>query len=308
MAETSKTPMSTSFWLYVMCAGLVAYCYYAMTETKVYLLPALIVLAALVVLLPPARQRLKINLSLKPSIALAVAFMFGIAISAGAQKANKEEAARLKVQQDSAARIAKVKADRESEYTANKTKIIAEVEHQLANNQPREALSTINKFMSVTKDPDLGRLQQRASIQVMRRDLEENEAALPPERLKTIYTTLIQEDPGAKQRYQAKLKAVEDKLESQRKIQEAAAQKAELEAKLDSQFSAFDGSHRKVEAFIKAQLKNPASYEHVQTRYQVNTNTITIFTRYRARNSFNAVVTEDAVVTVDADGNVMNFK
>lgn len=93
------------------------------------------------------------------------------------------------MQQDSAARVAKVRADRESEYAANKPKIIAEVEHQLANNQPREALSTINKFMTVTKDPDLGRLQQRTSIQVMRRDLEENEAGLPPERLKTIYTT-----------------------------------------------------------------------------------------------------------------------
>ena len=36
MAETKTTPDRTTFWLYVMSAGLAAYCYYAMTETKVY--------------------------------------------------------------------------------------------------------------------------------------------------------------------------------------------------------------------------------------------------------------------------------
>ena len=62
----------------------------------------------------------------------------------------------------------------------------------------------------MTRDPDLGRLQHRASVQVMRLDLEQNEAGLPPERLKAIYSTLIQEEPGGRERYQAKLKAVEE--------------------------------------------------------------------------------------------------
>ncbi|MBV7541974.1 hypothetical protein [Acidovorax sp. sic0104] len=307
MAATKTTSDHTALWLYAMCAGLSAYCYYAMTQTKVYVLPAIILVAALAVLLPPSRKRLKIRLGLKPSIALAVALFFGIALSAGYQKAKREEAAQLKLQQESAAKRAKQKTDREAEYAANKTKIIAEVEQQLASNQPREALATITRFMTVTKDPDLGRLQHRASVQVMRLDLEQNEAGLPPERLKAIYTTLIQEEPGGRDRYQAKLKAIEDKLEAQRKVQEAAAQRAAMDAKLKSQFSAWDGSHRNVEAAIKARLKDPKSYEHVETKYVVNTNSITVFTTYRARNSFNALVPGTVTATVDADGNVLSL-
>lgn len=307
MAEMKRTPDSTKYWLYVISVGLVVYCIYVTTETKVYALPILILIAALALLLPPSRKRLKINLGLKPSIALAVALLFGIALSAGVQKENREEAARLKMQQDSAARIAKQNSDRTAEYAENKTKIIAEVEQQLANNQPREALATISKFMTVTKDPDLGRLQHRASVRVMRLDLEQNEAGLPPERLKAIYTTLIQEDPGSKERYQAKLKAIEDKLEVQRKIQEANAQRAAMAAKIKGQFSGYDGSHRKVEAAIKNRLKDPSSYEHVETRYIVNTNSITVYTTYRARNSFNALIPGYATATVDADGNVLSL-
>ena len=56
MAETKTTPDRTTFWLYVMSAGLAAYCYYAMTETKVYVLPALILIAGLAMLLPPSRK------------------------------------------------------------------------------------------------------------------------------------------------------------------------------------------------------------------------------------------------------------
>ncbi len=307
MTEFKTTPDRTTYWLYVMSAGLVAYCFYVTAETKVYVLPIFILIAALAVLLPPSRKRLKIGLGLKQSIALAVALLFGMALSAGAQKANREEAAQLKMQQDSAARIAKQKSDRAAEYVANKTKIIAEVEQQLANNQPREALATISKFMTVTKDPDLGRLQHRASVQVMRLDLEQHEAGLPPERLKAIYSTLMHEEPGSKERYQAKLKAVEDKLEVQRKTQEANAQRAAMEAKLKGQFSGFDGSHRKVEAAIKNRLKDPSSYEHVETRYVVNTNSITVYTTYRARNSFNALIPGYATATVDADGNVLSL-
>ena len=56
MAETKTTPDRTTFWLYVMSAGLAAYCYYAMTETKVYVLPALILIAGLAMLLPPSSK------------------------------------------------------------------------------------------------------------------------------------------------------------------------------------------------------------------------------------------------------------
>lgn len=308
MAETKATPGQMALWLYGMSAVLTAYCIYVAKETGTYLVPGLILAVALALLLPPARKLLRINLNLDKSIGIGAALFFGIALAAGGLKYVREEAAKQKVLDDSAARIAKVRADREAEFSANKAKILAEVEQQIAGNQAREGLATINKFMSVTKDPDLGRLQRRAEVKVMRLDLEQNEAGLPPERLQAIYTTLMQEEPGNKQKYQAKLKKVEELLDAKRKVVEANAKKAALEEKAKRQFSPFDGSHGKVEDALKSALKNPASYEHVKTEYLVRPDAITVFTTYRARNSFNAVVTETAVATVDGDGNVLSLR
>lgn len=308
MADKEVTHGQMAAWLYGMSTVLAAYTYYVATETRTYLIPCAILTVALVVLFPPLRKLLRINFTLNRSIALGAAFFFGIAIAGGSLKYAREEAAKQKLLDDSAARIAKVRADREAEFSANKAKIIAEVEQQIAGNQAREGLATINKFMSVTKDPDLGRLQRRAEVKVMRLDLEQNEKGLPPERLQAIYTTLMQEEPGNKQKYQAKLKMVEELLEAKRIVAEANAKKAALEEKAKRQFSPFDGSHGRVEDALKSALKNPDSYEHVKTQYIVKPNEITVFTTYRARNSFNAVVTETAVATVDGDGNVLSLR
>jgi hypothetical protein len=308
MAEKEVPPSYMAVWLYGMSAVLSAYCIYVARETGIYLVPGLILAVALALLLPPARKLLRVKLDLHQSRGIGAVLLFGIALAAGGLKYYSEEAAKQKLLDDSAARIAKVRADREAEFANNKAKIIAEVEQQIAGNQAREGLATINKFMSVTKDPDLGRLQRRAEVKVMRLDLEQNEKGLPPEQLQAIYTTLMQEEPGNKQKYQAKLKKVEELLEAKRIVAEANAKKAALEEKAKRQFSPFDGSHGKVEDALKSALKNPDSYEHVKTQYIVKPNEITVFTTYRARNSFNAVLTETAVATVDGDGNVLSLR
>jgi hypothetical protein len=308
MAETTKEapPSVKVTGLYVLCGLLAAYTYYAMKEAEVYVLPALILIAGLALILPPSRKLLKIDLGLKLSAALAFAFLVAIALTAGSQKASRQEAAQLKMQQDSAARIAKLKADREAEYASNKAKIIAEVEQQLASNQPREALATISKFMTVTKDPDLGRLQPRAELQVMKLDLLK-EDSLTWERRAQIYRYLIQEEPGSIALYKDKLADVESKLAAKQKAEQDQARQAQLKELVKKQFSGFDGSHRGTEAAIKARLKDPGSYEHVETRYVAHPDSLTVYTTYRARNSFNAIITGTAVATVDAQGNVLSI-
>ncbi len=78
--------------------------------------------------------------------------------------------------------------------------------------------------------------------------------------------------------------------------------------KVNSQFSAWNGSHKALEQYIKASMNDPKSYEHVETRYQVNENTITIYTKFRGKNMFNAVVTNEALATADLEGNLIEVK
>lgn len=68
-----------------------------------------------------------------------------------------------------------------------------------------------------------------------------------------------------------------------------------------SQFSAWDGSHVKVEKYIKNEINDPDSYVHVKTVYSDMGDYLFIKTTFRAKNSFGAVVKEsvEAYVTIE---------
>jgi chaperone required for assembly of F1-ATPase len=224
----------------------------------------------------------------------------------GSQAGDSEAEKEANLQQESRARIAKVQAERAAEYVRDKPLILAKVEALLASNQPNEALAAANKYFAVNKDPDLARLQSRASLGVMKFELQ-SEANVPLARRNEIYTTLITEEPGGLARYQARLKAVTAELELEQQARARAAERVALEASIKSQLSPWDGSHRHVERALKARMKNPASYEHVETRYSVGTDSITVVTTYRGTNSFGAVVPNQAIATVDKAGNVLTL-
>lgn len=82
---------------------------------------------------------------------------------------------------------------------------------------------------------------------------------------------------------------------------------AELhQEKIESQFSAWDGSHRALERYIKDHLKDPDSYEHIKTTYIENADkTLTIYTKYRAKNSFGGYVIESAIATATINGELI---
>ena len=71
------------------------------------------------------------------------------------------------------------------------------------------------------------------------------------------------------------------------------------------QFSEWDGSHKNLEKFVKSNLKDPKSYEHVSTKYVMSDNYLTVVMTYRAKNSFGAVVTEQINAEVGKDGSII---
>jgi len=81
----------------------------------------------------------------------------------------------------------------------------------------------------------------------------------------------------------------------------------EREKKLESQFSTWDGSHRKLEHYIKNKLNDPGSYKHVETRYSPDLTPMEVSVRFRAKNVYGGYVTSDVLAEVSDEGEVLRI-
>lgn len=79
------------------------------------------------------------------------------------------------------------------------------------------------------------------------------------------------------------------------------------EQMVNRQFSGWDGSHNGLVKVVKANLKDPSSFEHVKTQYADKYNFLVVTMQYRGKNSFGAIVTEEVVAKTDMDGNVLDI-
>jgi hypothetical protein len=80
---------------------------------------------------------------------------------------------------------------------------------------------------------------------------------------------------------------------------------AEAKRKIDVQFSAWDGSHIKLERAIKKSMNDPSSYEHVETKYWTNGSGLIVATTFRGANAFGGKVIQTVKAEIDADGNIV---
>lgn len=102
------------------------------------------------------------------------------------------------------------------------------------------------------------------------------------------YRELVTLNPG-NEKYPAKVAYYEGQLVRYEQIQ--------------GQFSAWSGAHKSIERYVKQQLKDPDSYEHIETGYNDNGDHLLVITKYRAKNSFGgfAVETVQARCTIAGD-------
>ncbi|MFP4356241.1 MAG: hypothetical protein ACLFUJ_14070 [Phycisphaerae bacterium] len=99
------------------------------------------------------------------------------------------------------------------------------------------------------------------------------------------------------------------KAEEERKARELAAaeakRKEERKERIESGFSAWDGSHRGLTKVIKASMNDPKSYDHVETVYWDQGDHLIVRTTFRGKNAFGGVVANWVKAKVDLDGNVL---
>ena len=76
----------------------------------------------------------------------------------------------------------------------------------------------------------------------------------------------------------------------------------ERQEMIDKQFDPWDGSHITVKAYIIARMNNPKSFDHIETIYYDDFDSIRVYMTYRGTNAFNAVVTNRVGYRLALDG------
>ncbi len=72
--------------------------------------------------------------------------------------------------------------------------------------------------------------------------------------------------------------------------------------------SSWNGSHRNLVKLINTKMNNPASFEHVSTKWSDYGDYIAIFCTFRGTNSFNAVVKNSITAKADIDRTIFELK
>ena len=120
----------------------------------------------------------------------------------------------------------------------------------------------------------------------------------------------LEAESKAKQETEAKAQA-KAKAEAEQKAKLEAGVKAKAKAKkarqdrIASGFSAWDGSHRKLERAIKKVMNDPDSYDHVETLYWDQGDYLIVKTTFRGKNAFGGKVLNWVKAKCDLDGNVI---
>ena len=262
---------------------------------------------------PPSRAWMvqKTRIPLKGAPLAIVCFILLVVqmsiLSTGAEeKKVAKEAAEKKALED---QIKKTRETNLAYFEANKDAVLKDIADKMAAGKSAEALAVASKYASVSKDPDLARAKRMVLVQQAREQLKD-EDSVPLAKRVELYKALVDNDPSdtvAASKAKELGEQLEKQVAAQRAAQAAATAAASRKQAIEAQFSGWDGSHRRVEAAVKQFMKNPDSYQHVQTKYIDTGSKIIVTTTIRGTNSFGAVVPSTFVAEVDVNGNVLSI-
>lgn len=80
------------------------------------------------------------------------------------------------------------------------------------------------------------------------------------------------------------------------------------QALVESQFSKWDGSHITLTAYIKKNMNDPGSFEHVETTYyELDSLTLYVLEKFRGKNAFGGLVLNEIKANIDLNGNILKI-
>ena len=127
---------------------------------------------------------------------------------------------------------------------------------------------------------------------------------------KNLYQQLVILDPQNKV-YKDKVKHYTNKIQQEKENIAFEKKRREVVAsrnkRIESQFSAWDGSHRNLENFIKKSMNDPSSYDHVETKYWDYKTHLIVQTSFRGTNAFGGTVKQTIMAKVSLGGEVLEI-
>lgn len=78
--------------------------------------------------------------------------------------------------------------------------------------------------------------------------------------------------------------------------------------RIESQFSAWDGSQRQLVERVKSTMNDPGSFEHVDTTYYDRNDQLLVHMKFRGANAFGGKVLNEVVADTDLDGKLLSVK
>ncbi len=74
---------------------------------------------------------------------------------------------------------------------------------------------------------------------------------------------------------------------------------------IERAFSAWDGSHIKLVAYVKERMNDPGSFEHVETRYGDRGDYIQVYMKFRGKNAFGALILQEILAKAEINGDIL---
>lgn len=199
--------------------------------------------------------------------------------------------------------VAQEKAEKEKSlnqhFERNRIAILSEVSQAIEDGRLDQAAVELDKYSLA--DEELSKLKNKLKISQLQKKLTRTDLSLDEKAV--AYKSLSELMPNDN-KVSATAKKLSDEVEKRNQLAAAKAQRAK---EIESQFSAWDGSHIRVEAAIKERMNDPDSYKHVKTRYVAIKTGLIVFTTFRGANAFGGIITKTVTAQVDLDGNVVSL-
>lgn len=279
-------------------------------------LGGLCLIAISLLLLPPVRNyvfsKTKKELPVKARAISIFVLFIAFGIFAGQLQERKVQEQTAHEAKQKAEKATQIRQENINYFNANREQIISSVKAALFEKDYQAVLSQSNKYL-VSGDKELIKINSQAKNElavIQKAEKTKNILAelkgIPVkeyEKNRNLYQQLANLHPNNKQ-YRAKLKFYTAKVSEEK---EKARIAAERKKKIESLFSAWDGSHRGLERLIKKTLNDPDSYDHVETVYWDMGSYIVVKTTFRAKNAFGGVVVNWVKAKSDLDGNIIEL-
>lgn len=279
-------------------------------------LAGLCLIAAAALLLPPVRNFVysKTNQEFPVkarAVSVLVLFMaFGFFAGQAQERREQELAAQKAEERDEKA--AQLRQERIDHFKANRDQIIASVEKAITDEDYQAAIAQSNKYL-VADNKKLEKLNtqaknERAAIQKAEKTekLLAELKTIPVEEYKknkSLYQQLLNMHPN-NELYKDKVEFYSNKIKEDKRKKIAAEKRKES---IDSQFSAWNGSHRNLERVIQKSMNDPDSYDHVETVYWDRGDHLIVRTTFRGKNAFGGIVKNSVKAKVSLDGQVLQI-